>query len=368
MLNDKTIAVVIPSYNESTQIEMVLDSMPDFVDRVVVVDDCSKDDTLNKVKAYLDKDSNKSDLQLKSIFLELPEPTPYNRADIEFIQRVQSEKEFFTPQKNHNRNQESEKIILIEHTQNGGVGAAIASGYKWCKDHDIDCVAVMAGDGQMDPDELLSICSPVVNENIDYVKGNRLQHKSAWVIIPKVRFLGNSILSILTKISSGYWHVSDTQTGYTAISKHAINAIPLYKIYKRYGMPNDMLIKLNIAFCTIREVKIKPVYGVGERSKLKVLKVSLPILFLLIKGFVKRLWTKYLFRDFHPLFLLYNVAFLIFGVNIYFAYHLILNFVQPDSKTPTDFLIIFIFLTISGFQSLLFAMWMDIQDNNHLRK
>ena len=164
MLNDKTIAVVIPSYNESTQIEMVLDSMPDFVDRIVVVDDCSKDDTLNKVKAYLDKDSNKSDLQLKSIFLELPEPTPYNRADIEFIQRVQSEKELFTLQKIHNKNQESEKIILIEHTQNGGVGAAIASGYKWCKDHDIDCVAVMAGDGQMDPDELLSICSPVVNE------------------------------------------------------------------------------------------------------------------------------------------------------------------------------------------------------------
>lgn len=368
MLNNKTIAVVIPSYNESTQILMVLNSMPEFVDRVVVVDDCSKDDTLNKVNDYIEKENNDSDLTLNYIFQELPDPTPYNRADIEFIHKVQSEKVFFVPQRIHNKNQEKEKIILIEHTQNGGVGAAIASGYKWCKDHDIDCVAVMAGDGQMDPGELLSICSPVVNENIDYVKGNRLQHKSAWVIIPKIRFLGNSILSILTKVSSGYWHISDTQTGYTAISKHAINAIPLYKIYKRYGMPNDILIKLNIAFCTIREVKIKPVYGVGEKSKLKVLKVSFPILFLLIKGFVKRLWIKYLFRDFHPLFLLYNVAFLIFGVNSYFVYHLILNFLHPGSKTPTDFLIIFIFLTISGFQSLLFAMWMDIQDNNHLRK
>ena len=84
-----------------------------------------------------------------------------------------------------------------------------------------------------------------------------------------------------------------------------------------------MLIKLNIAFCTIREVKIKPVYGVGEKSKLKVFKVSFPILFLLIKGIIKRLWTKYFFRDFRPLFLLFNVAFLIFGVNVYFAYHLI---------------------------------------------
>ena len=145
---------------------------------------------------------------------------------------------------------------MIEHTQNGGVGAAIASGYKWCKDHDIDCVAVMAGDGQMDPDELLSICSPVVNENIDYVKGNRLQHKSAWVIIPKVRFLGNSILSILTKIHRVIGTFQTLKQATQPFRNMPINAIPLYKIYKRYGMPNDMLIKLNIAFCTIREVKL----------------------------------------------------------------------------------------------------------------
>ena len=93
----------------------------------------------------------------------------------------------------------------------------------------------MAGDGQMDPDELLSICSPVVNEDIDYVKGNRLQHKSAWVIIPKVRFLGNSILSILTKISSGYWHVSDTQTGYTAISNMLSTPFHYIKFIKDMG-------------------------------------------------------------------------------------------------------------------------------------
>tara|TARA_B100001121_G_C18681167_1_gene618593 strand:- start:377 stop:1477 length:1101 start_codon:yes stop_codon:yes gene_type:complete len=366
MLKNKTIAVVIPAYNESTQIKMVLDSIPDFVDRVIVVDDHSKDDTVKIVQEYLK--NNDSDIEIPHFNSSEIEANPYNKADIELRKKAISEFDFFTPQTCFNKDDSSSRIILIKHDKNAGVGAAISTGYKWCKDHSIDCSAVMAGDGQMDPSELKSICMPVVEEGIDYVKGNRLIHQSAWVIIPKVRFFGNSILSILTKVASGYWHISDTQTGYTAISNHALNAIPLYKIYKRYGMPNDILIKLNIAFCTIREIKIKPVYAVGEKSKLKILKVSFPILFLLIKGFVKRLWVKYLFRDFHPLFILYNIAFLTFIADSYFFYHLIANFFLPNSKTPTDFLIIFIFLTISGFQSLLFAMWMDIQNNNYLRK
>ncbi|MEW7290999.1 glycosyltransferase family 2 protein [Aquimarina sp. 2304DJ70-9] len=366
MLNNKTIAVVVPCYNEAKQIKMVLDSMPDFVDRIIVVDDASKDDTTGAVMKHLLE--NKSSLKLISNISQEIIPNIYNRADIEVQQKSIDEIQKFTPIEVLNKDPENERIIVIQHLKNGGVGAAIATGYKWCKDHDIDCTAVMAGDGQMDPNELESICKPVVDEGIDYVKGNRLIHKSAWVIIPRVRFLGNSILSILTKIASGYWGVSDTQSGYTAISNNALNSVPLYDIYKRYGMPNDLLVKLNIAFCTIREVKIKPIYGVGEKSKLNILKVSFPILFLLIRCFFKRLQTKYLYRSFHPLYVLYWISFIIGTVNIYFLYQLIVNFLDPDSKTPTDYLIIFIFLTISGFQSLLFAMWMDIQDNERLSK
>ncbi|WP_109851718.1 glycosyltransferase family 2 protein [Aquimarina sp. AU58] len=364
MLNNKTIGVVIPCYNEATQITMVLDSMPDFVDRIIIVDDVSKDQTVEVVIKYLK--NNTSALKLTSNLQKEIVPTIYNRADIEVHQKNIEELKRFPPIEILNKNPDEEKIIVIKHLKNGGVGAAVATGYKWCKDHDIDCAVVMNGDGQMDPNELESICNPVVKEEIDYVKGNRLIHKSAWVIIPRVRFLGNSVLSILTKIVSGYWGISDTQSGYTAMSNHALNSIPLYNIYKRYGMPNDVLVKLNIAFCTIREVKIKPVYGVGEQSKLNVIKVSFPILFLLIRCFFKRLHTKYLIRSFHPLFLLYWISFIIGIINMYFLYHLLVNFFIPDSKTPTDYLIIFIFLTISGFQSLLFAMWMDIQDNERL--
>jgi len=365
MLNNKTIAVVVPCYKEEKQIKMVIDSMPDFVDRIIIVDDASKDKTIEICQEYLK--NNSSEIAIDSNLDIDIVPTIYNRADIEIQKKSKNELSKFTPHRIIN-NQPKDRIILIEHLENGGVGAAIATGYKWRKDHDIDCTAVMAGDGQMDPDELRSICDPVVFENIDYVKGNRLIHKSAWVIIPRIRFLGNSILSILTKIASGYWGVSDTQSGYTAISNNAINAIPLYEIYKRYGMPNDMLVKLNIAYCTIREVKIKPIYGVGEKSKLNILKVSIPILVLLIKSFFKRLKIKYLYKSFHPLFLLYWSAIIITLANSYFFVQLITNLFKIGAKTPTDYLIIFIFLFISGFQSFLFAMWMDIQDNESLSR
>ena len=188
----------------------------------------------------------------------------------------------------------------------------MASGYRWCRDHNIDCTALMGGDGQMDPDELINIVSPVVDGEVDYVKANRLKHRSAFFVIPKVRFFGNSILSMLTKIASGYWRVSDTQTGFTAMSLSALKAIRLHKIYHTFGCPNDVLVKLNIAFCTIREVESKPVYEIGEKSKMREIKVIPSISFLLFKSFFKRLYVKYLFRDFHPIFLFYHFAFFYF--------------------------------------------------------
>jgi hypothetical protein len=132
-------------------------------------------------------------------------------------------------------------------------------------------------------------------------------------------------------------------------------------------MPNDMLVKLNIAFCTLKEVEIKPVYKVGENSKMKVLKVIPRVSFLLVKLFYKRLWIKYLFRDFHPLFLLYHVSFILLGFGFPYLIKVIrLTLLGHDINPVT--LLAFLFLFITGFQSLLFAMWMDIQDNDRLYK
>ena len=368
MLLNKTIAVVVPAYNEETQIGMVIESMPEFVDRIVIVNDKSKDQTIEVVKSFFDKPSNDTRLSIPSNLEKEIERTVYNPAEIVVHEENKKELKNFTPSKIINENPNKERIILINHLKNSGVGAAIATGYKWCKDHEIECTAVMAGDGQMDPNELESICKPVVEEGIDYVKGNRLIHRSALLVIPKVRFFGNSILGILTKIASGYWNVSDTQTGYTAISKSALNAIKLHDIYRSYGMPNDILVKLNIAFCTMREVEIKPVYNVGEQSKMKIFKVIPRVSWLLIKSFFKRLWIKYLFRDFHPLFILYNLSFLLYIASLPFLVSIIQYILEAGSATPNNTMTIFIFLIISASQFLLFAMWMDIQDNERLNK
>ena len=224
----------------------------------------------------------------------------------------------------------------------------------------------MAGDGQMDPAELEGICMPVIENKVDYVKGNRLSHRSAFFVVPRIRFFGNSVLSLMTKIASGYWHVSDTQTGYTAISLQALEGIRLHRIYRSYGMPNDILVKLNIAFFSVAEVPIKPIYNVGEKSKMKIFKVIPRISLLLFFSFWKRLYVKYLLRDFHPLFLLYHMAFIILLINVPFLWQVIRS-LAPGHFLPDQSLIIFVFLTISGFQALFFAMWMDMMDNERLQ-
>jgi len=366
MLNSKTIAVVVPAYNEENQISIVIETMPEFVDRIVIVNDESQDATADIVKKYINSDFNYTQTKLTQ-----PEivRTFHNDSEIALADFNKKELEFFPESVVINSNPDNSRIILINNLINSGVGGSIARGYKWCKDNRIDCTAVMAGDAQMDPEELESICLPVVDENVDYVKGNRLIHGSAEYYIPKTRFIGNSILSILTKIASGYWRVSDTQTGYTAISLSALNSIRIYDIYRRYGMPNDMLVKLNMAYCTLREVPIKPVYRIGEKSKMKLHKVVPGISRLLFKSFFKRIWVKYFIKDFHPLFILYNLSFILYLVSIPVAVNILkylFGYISGDKPVLNS--ILFMFLIVSATQSILFAMWMDIQDNERLYK
>ncbi len=365
MIDNKTVAVVVPAFNEETQIGDVIEQMPGFVDRIVVVNDCSTDKTGEIVKQYFKTDHNRG-IIIDNINTRKIEGR-YERANRELQKQSAEEIRFFPPSEIINTEPERERVILISMQRNSGVGSAIARGYKWCKDHGIYCAAVMAGDGQMDPGELESICLPVIREGIDYVKGNRLIHRSSGLVVPGTRFFGNSVLSILTKLASGYWQVSDAQTGYTAISVKALNAISLHEIYSGYGMPNDMLVKLNIALCTIKEVEIKPVYGIGEKSKMNIAGVIPRVSWLLFKSFFKRLWGKYFIRDFHPLFILYHLAFILFFMSIPFAVRILSYYIaQPPGERPILNSLMFIFLIVSSMQSLLFAMWMDIQDNQHL--
>jgi len=315
MYKDKTVCVVVPAYNESTQIGNVLSTMPDFVDAIVVVDDASKDDTVDVVKQY----QNKTD-----------------------------------------------KIEVIQHESNQGVGAAISTGYIRARDKVYDVTAVMAGDGQMDPLELGKVIDPVVKGSADYVKGNRLFYGDAWNMIPHYRYLGNSFLSLLTKVASGYWHIADSQSGYTAISLLALKRINLDKIYNDYGMPNDLLIKLNQYDFRVYDVHIRPVYNVGEKSGIKLMRVIPRISWLLFKGFWRRLIFKYVIKDFHPLIFFYLLSFLLLIVSVPLGFRLFYMWAAYGNIPPINAMAL-IFTLISGLQTLFFGMWFDMEYNKNLK-
>ncbi len=166
----------------------------------------------------------------------------------------------------------------------------------------------MAADNQMDPDDLLTLVEPVARGEVDYAKANRLFTGEAWKLIPRTRYLGNAVLSLLTKIASGYWHVADSQSGYTAISRSMLAQLDLDRVYPRYGFPNDMLVHLNVWNARVRDFPSRPVYGVGERSGIKLRRVVPRISWLLVKGFFWRLREKYVIRDFHPLVFFYALG------------------------------------------------------------
>lgn len=361
MLNGKTIAVVVPCYNEEKQISRVIQTMPAFVDLIVAVNDKSSDKTLSVLQELqgVPGNSGLADLKRKE---HTYSSNPYDNAENVAIDlRIEEDGEF-TPARIFEK--DDSRLVVIDHQVNGGVGAAIATGYKYARDCHVDCTAVMAGDGQMDPNELESICLPVVEGRADYSKGNRLKHRAAKRVIPKLRYYGNSVLSILTKMASGYWRVSDTQTGYTAISLEALQNIDLHKIYKNYGMPNDLLVKLNIASFTVTEVPIKPVYRIGEESKMRIWSVVRNVSFLLVKLFFERLFKKYLLRDFHPLFLLYLASLAGFGVDVAIAFKWFGEYLAGNIMY--GWLVVMLFVGMFSFQSLIFAMWFDMQDNERL--
>lgn len=363
MYHGKTVAVVVPAYNEESQIGIVIDTMPPFVDRIIIVNDCSTDQTEQIVKKYIKNE--KSENRIIEYMSKEIEPNLFNYADILATKILMEEENYFHPHTIFNNNA-TDRIVLINTLKNGKVGTAIGLGYKWCRDHAIDCTAVMAGDAQMDPGELENIIKPVICDEVDYSKGNRLSHKSAKRLIPKKRRIGNSVLSALTKVASGYWRISDTQTGYTAISLNALNLIDLYDIYPTYGCPNDILIKLNIAKCSLREIPIKPVYNVGEKSKMKIKNVIPRVSWLLICGYFKRIVRKYLLNDFHPIFIFFASSWLTFLLTIYFFIYIVKGLIGVGVSVGTYNG--FIVMLTTSIISFAFGMWFDMYDNDRLQK
>jgi len=315
VVDGKSVAVVVPAHDEEELRPATLDGMPDFVDRVYVVDDASADGTAARARAAAERDP---------------------------------------------------RVLLIERDRNGGVGAAIVTGYKRAIDDRVDVTCVMAADNQMDPADLLGLVEPVARGDVDYAKANRLFTGQAWRLIPRHRYLGNAVLSLLTKIASGYWHVADSQSGYTAISLPMLERLELDRIYPRYGFPNDMLVHLNVWNARVRDFPSRPVYGVGERSGIRLTRVVPAISWLLLKAFLWRLREKYVIRDFHPLVFFYALGFLMTLVGLGLGIAEVVLRIEGNAVSVATVVLVALLL-IFGSQFTLFAMWFDMESNKDLR-
>jgi len=308
------VAVLIAAYNEGTQISQVLKTVPEYTDHIVVVDDASTDNTADLVAQAAEVDP---------------------------------------------------RILLIRLSQNVGVGGALTHAYNWAKENDVDIAVSVDGDGQMDPEEMHHLLEPIVQGKADYTKGNRLVGGEGWKEIPRIRLFGNAVLSLLTKMASGYWAVVDSQSGYSAAGKAALERIDWNAMYKRYGRPNDVLVLANVAECRVADVPITPLYGVGEISSMKIAKVTLTISALLIRRFWWRLFHKYVLRDFHPLVFFYSLATLTMVVSIALSVRLVVSWIS-NGFVPQMTALALAFFTITALNSLFFAYWMDMQANAHL--
>ena len=313
MVDGKSVAVVVPAHDEEQLIATTLAGIPGFVDRIYVVDDGSRDATAERARSGMDA-----------------------------------------------------RVEIVSHDENRGVGAAIVTGYKRALADGVDVVCVMAADNQMDPDDLETLVVPVARGELDYAKANRLFTGQAWELIPRTRYLGNAVLSLLTKIASGYWHVADSQSGYTAMSHRMLALLDLDRVWTGYGFPNDLLVHLNVWNARVRDFPSRPVYGVGERSGIRYRHVVPRISWLLVKGFFWRLREKYVIRDFHPLVFFYALGGLMtfLGLGLGIA-EVVLRIMGNAVSVGTVVLVAL--LLIFGSQFTLFAMWFDMESNKDLR-
>jgi len=301
----------MPVYNEETNIISVIKKIPDFIDEIVVVDDKSTDSTVSKLESLID----------------------------------------INP-----------KIKLIKKSKNEGAGSAKKSGYIYARNTKNDIFVTIDGDGQMDLKDVKVLIRPLIKDRIDFTKANRLTHSEVFEKMPRYRFFGNAILTLLTKIASGYWHVTDTQTGFTACNRKVIDTLPFEILYNSYGYPNHLLVMLNVFGFKVKDIPSDPIYNVGEKSNINVFTVGFKISWLLWRSFLWRLKEKYIIRDFHPLVFFYFLGFLLLFLSFFLSIRMFYIW-YASGNIPSINALASMFSFVSSNIFLLFAMWFDMDYN-----
>lgn len=188
------------------------------------------------------------------------------------------------------------RVCIINHKVNLGVGAAVISGYKAAINDNCDVIVKIDGDNQMDPRIINYFLEPLVNGYADYTKGNRFHNIESVLQMPTARIFGNAALSVLTKISSGYWNIFDPTNGFTAISSKVAKLLPLEKISNRFFFETDILFRLNTLKAVVIDVPMAAKYD-DEISNLKIRKIILEFTYKHVRNFIKRVFYNYYLRD-----------------------------------------------------------------------
>jgi glycosyltransferase involved in cell wall biosynthesis len=309
MYQEREIAVVVPAYNVAAHIGRVIKGIPDFVDRIIVVEDASTDETADVLR-------------------EIDDP----------------------------------RLTVVRHATNRGVGAAMATGFRRALELGADVVVKMDGDDQMDPAFIGALVDPIVRDGYGYTKGNRFLCETELDDMPRLRLIGSFALTFLSKLASGYWHVFDPVNGFLAIDAGVLRKLPLDRLARRYFFENDMLIKLNVLKTRVKDVPIPARYA-DERSSMRVSRVLTTFPFYLARGFVDRVYRRHVLREFSPVavFWVLGAVLLAWGTG-FGAYTWIKSTVSGHAAT-TGTVMLSVLPFILGFQLALQAILIEIQES-----
>lgn len=312
MIKNKTIAVVIPCYKVESHIKDVIDTMPEYVDFIFAVNDCSPDNT----KAILE------DMMTKN-----------------------------------------SRLVVLHHDKNQGVGGAMITGFKACIEKGIDIVIKVDGDGQMDVNFMPQLIDAVIDGKYDYAKGDRVKNRKMLANMPAIRRFGNLGLTFLTRIASGYWKISDPTNGYICITLPTLKKLDLSRLSKRFFFESSLIAELYYTGARIKDVQMPSIYG-DEKSNLSIWKALFSFPAKLVRAHLRRLRMQYYVEDFNisSVYLATGIPMFLFGV----IYGLVkwIHYAKIGIPAPTGTIIISLITIIMGFQLILSFIQNDMSNGN----
>lgn len=310
MYKNLKVAVILPCYNEEKMITRTITTLPDFIDDIIAVDDKSKDETLAVITKLAKKDS---------------------------------------------------RVHPIHHEKNTGIGGAYITGFNWALEHDSDLVFTMAGDAQCNQDYMPYMIDSLIDGDMDYVKANRFVHLEELRSMPRFRRIGNTFITILTKFSTGYYSVFDSQNGYGVFKRKTLLDLPFEYIGRRYDYENTLLIALSIMNARIKDESVPAIYG-DEKSTIPVFMTSMRALRVVWRGFWKRIYYKYVLVNFHPIALFLMLGLILGAIGVGFGIFMLVDRIISGASPSTGTVMLSVVPVILGFQLLLTAITMDMNN------